>query len=95
VKHRFESATEDVPVALKNPEQAGRPIIQAEKAPHRFSSDAVVYDLTFQVPRGGVFGLIRPSGCRKTTTVRMLTGMYKPTSGTLAFLGESPSRFTS
>ena len=95
MKHRFESATEDVPLALKNPEQAGPPIIQAEKASHRFSSEAGVYDLTFYVPRGVIFGLIGPSGCGKTTTVRMLTGMYKPTSGKITVLGQSPSRFTS
>lgn len=94
MKRRFESATEDVPVALKNPEQAGPPVIQAEKASHRYSSDAGVYDLTFYVPRGVIFGLIGPSGCGKTTTVRMLTGMYGTTSGKLTVLGQTPSRFT-
>ncbi len=93
MKRTYSAAVEDVPQALKNPEQAGPPAIQAEKASHRFTSDAGVYDLTFQVPRGIIFGLIGPSGCGKTTTVRMLTGMYKPTSGKLQVLGETPSRF--
>ncbi len=94
MKRRFESATEDVPVALRDPQQAGPPVIQAEKASHRYSSDAGVYDLSFYVPRGVIFGLIGPSGCGKTTTVRMLTGMYKPTSGKITVLGQAPSRFT-
>ncbi len=94
LKHRFESATEDVPVALKDPKHAGPPVIQAEKASHRFTSNAGVYDLTFEIPRGVIFGLIGPSGCGKTTTVRMLTGMYRPTSGKLTVLGQSPYRFT-
>ncbi len=94
MKRRFESAAEEAPQALKDPESAGPPVIVTEKASHRFSSDAGVYDLTFQVPRGVIFGLIGPSGCGKTTTVRMLTGMYKPTSGKLQVLGETPSRFS-
>ncbi len=93
MKRKFDAAVEDVPQALKNPEKAGPPVIEAEKASHRFSSDAGVYDLTFQVPRGIIFGLIGPSGCGKTTTVRMLTGMYKNDSGKLQVLGETPYRF--
>ncbi len=95
MRRRFQSAVADVPQAIKNPEEAGPPIIQTEKASHRFSSDAGVYDLTFYVPRGVIFGLIGPSGCGKTTTVRMLTGMYKPTSGKVMVLGQEPHRFTS
>ncbi len=93
MKRRFDAAVEDVPQALKHPEEAGAPAIEAEKVSHRFTSDAGVYDLTFQVPRGIIFGLIGPSGCGKTTTVRLLTGMYKPDSGKLKVLGEAPSRF--
>ena len=95
MRRRFESAISDVPQAIKNPEEAGPPIIQTEKASHRFSGDAGIYDLTFYVPRGVIFGLIGPSGCGKTTTVRMLTGMYKPTSGKVMVLGQEPHHFTS
>ena len=94
MKRRFESALENTPQALKNPEQAGPPIIQADKATHKFSEDAGVSDLSFYVPRGVIFGLIGPSGCGKTTTVRLLTGMYKPEKGKITVLGQSPSRFT-
>lgn len=90
----FESAEEDAPRALTHPEEAGPPAIDSQKASHKFSSDAGVYDLTFQVPRGVIFGLIGPSGCGKTTTVRMLTGMYKPTSGEMHVLGQQPYRFS-
>ncbi len=93
MNRRFNAAVENVPQALKNPEEAGPPVIEAEKAAHRFSADVGVHDLTFQVPRGIIFGLIGPSGCGKTTTIRMLTGMYKPTSGKLKVLGEVPARF--
>ncbi len=93
MNRRFGSAVEDVPEALKHPDQSVPPVIQADKASHRFSSDAGVHELTFYVPRGVIFGLIGPSGCGKTTTVRMLTGMYKPDKGKLQVLGDVPSRF--
>jgi ABC-2 type transport system ATP-binding protein len=41
-----------------------------------------------------LFGFIGPSGCGKTTTIRLLTGFYKPTSGTAKVLGHQPMRFT-
>jgi ABC-2 type transport system ATP-binding protein len=95
VRRKFEETTQDVPMALRSPEAAGPPAIEATKASHEFGKNAGVHDLTFQVPHGVIFGLIGPSGCGKTTTVRMLTGMYKTTSGELKVLGQTPSRFTS
>ncbi len=94
MNRRFETADNDAPQALKHPEQAGPPIIQASKATYRFSGDAGVRDLTFYVPRGVIFGLIGPSGCGKTTTVRLLTGMYKPSKGEVKVLEQAPSRFS-
>ncbi|WP_066521401.1 ABC transporter ATP-binding protein [Curtobacterium ammoniigenes] len=41
------------------------------------------------VPRGSVFGFLGPNGSGKTTTIRMLLGLSKPTSGTIEVL-ESP-----
>jgi ABC-2 type transport system ATP-binding protein len=46
------------------------------------------------VPRGTIFGFIGPSGCGKTTTIRMLTGIHKPTSGQVSVLGKDPTKFS-
>jgi ABC-2 type transport system ATP-binding protein len=46
------------------------------------------------VPRGTIFGFIGPSGCGKTTTVRMLTGVHKPSSGEVSVLGKNPYEFS-
>jgi ABC-2 type transport system ATP-binding protein len=46
------------------------------------------------VPRGTIFGFIGPSGCGKTTTVRLLTGVHKPTSGQATVLGKDPYHFS-
>jgi oligopeptide/dipeptide ABC transporter ATP-binding protein len=44
--------------------------------------------VSFQVPKGGSLGLVGESGCGKSTTGRMITRLYEPTSGSILFEGE-------
>jgi ABC-2 type transport system ATP-binding protein len=60
----------------------------------QFDDVVAVDDVTLDVPRGAILGVIGPSGSGKTTLVRMLTGTLKPTRGELRVLGQEPSRFT-
>ena len=53
-----------------------------------FGGLVAVNDVNFTVPRGKVISLIGPNGAGKTTFFNMLTGVYKPTAGTITFLGE-------
>lgn len=48
--------------------------------------------LDLSVPEGGVFGLIGPNGCGKTTTLRVLLGLARPDSGGVTMLGEPVPR---
>lgn len=59
-----------------------------------FGGEVAVDRLTMAIPRGKIFGFIGPSGSGKTTAVRLLTGVYKPTSGDVSVLGIPPSQFT-
>src|SRR5438552_1908954 len=59
----------------------------------RFGAVVAVAGLTLEIPGGTVLGLIGPSGSGKTTTVRMLAGTLRPSSGELRVLGEVPGRF--
>ncbi len=43
--------------------------------------------VSFQVPRGGALGLVGESGCGKSTTGRLITRLYDPTSGSMKFDG--------
>ena len=69
-------------------------VIEAQNLTKTFGEDAAVQSLNLQLPRGTIFGFVGPSGCGKTTTVRLLTGFYKPTSGTLSVLGKAPTEFS-
>jgi ABC-2 type transport system ATP-binding protein len=47
--------------------------------------------LDFRVPEGGVFGFLGPNGSGKTTTIRCLLGLVRPSGGTTRLLGAGPS----
>jgi ABC-2 type transport system ATP-binding protein len=60
----------------------------------QFGQVFAVHGVSFAVPRGVIFGYIGPSGSGKTTTIRMLTGVERPTIGSLSVLDGDPARFT-
>ena len=45
----------------------------------------------FEIPGPGVYGLLGPNGSGKTTTIRCLLGLVKPTEGSITVLGEDVS----
>lgn len=49
----------------------------------QFGDKVVIEDLSFEVKRGEVFGFLGSNGSGKTTTLRVLLGIYAPTSGEL------------
>ncbi len=50
-----------------------------------------VEDVSFQINRGEIFGLLGPNGSGKSTTIKILLGLLHPTSGRVAVLGKPPS----
>ena len=50
---------------------------------------AAVAGLDLAVPAGGVFGFLGPNGSGKTTTIRCLLGLVRPTAGTLRLAGHA------
>jgi ABC-2 type transport system ATP-binding protein len=53
----------------------------------RGGTRVAVNDLDLAVPRGGVHGFLGPNGSGKTTTIRMLLGLARPTAGTMSLFG--------
>ena len=55
--------------------------IRVEHLTRRFGAFTAVNDVSFEVKRGEVFGFLGSNGAGKSTTIRMLCGLLKPTSG--------------
>ena len=68
-------------------------VVVVKDAVMRFSDQLAVDGISLVVPAGNILGLIGPSGSGKTTTIRLLTGALKPTSGSIEVLGEEPRKF--
>ena len=68
-------------------------IVAAAGISKRYGETDVVKDVSFDVERGQIFGIVGPSGSGKTTLIRMLLGVLRPTTGDLHVLGRHPAKF--
>ncbi|HEU5161651.1 MAG TPA: ABC transporter ATP-binding protein [Thermoanaerobaculia bacterium] len=66
--------------------------VRAAGLTRRFGELTAVDDLSFEVRRGELFGVVGPDGAGKTTTLRMLAGVLRPTAGDATIHGLSVSR---
>jgi branched-chain amino acid transport system ATP-binding protein len=75
------------------------PLLRTETLRKEFGGLVAVDDVDFMVPDGSIVSLIGPNGAGKTTFFNMLTGVYKPTYGSVYFdgvnmTGKPPHAFT-
>lgn len=54
----------------------------------KFEHTMALEDLTTEIPKGSIFGLVGSNGSGKSTLLRMIAGIYKPWSGTITINGE-------
>jgi zinc transport system ATP-binding protein len=74
---------------------AGRaPLLEAEHISFSYGEGAVLDDVSLSVEPGEFVALVGPNGSGKSTLLKVLLGLLKPTSGTVAILGQAPDRFT-
>jgi len=64
-------------------------LLQLDKATIRFGGLTAVSELDLQVGCNELVGLIGPNGAGKTTAFNLITGVYQPTAGGIAFDGSS------
>lgn len=61
----------------------GDVVIRAENITKSYENRILIENLSFNIPKGGIVGIIGPNGSGKTTLFRMITGTEKPDSGTI------------
>ena len=66
-------------------------LVVATKVRKEFGGLVATDDVDFTIPRGAIVSLIGPNGAGKTTFFNQLTGVYKPTSGSILFDGTEVS----
>ena len=57
-----------------------------------FGAKKVVDDISFQIDKPGVYGLLGTNGAGKTTTIRMILGILKKDSGEITWNGKEVQR---
>jgi ABC-2 type transport system ATP-binding protein len=53
----------------------------------KFGHFTAINGINLSVPKGSIYGFLGPNGCGKSTTIRMLTGLLRPTEGEVNVLG--------
>ena len=63
--------------------------IEIKNLNKNYNNILAVKDLNFKINKGSIVGLLGPNGCGKTTTIGMLLGLIKPTSGSVFINGKN------
>jgi branched-chain amino acid transport system ATP-binding protein len=65
----------------------GEPLLETKDLTVKFGGLTALDGVTFSIKRGEILGLIGPNGAGKTTCFNAITGVYRPTSGSVTFDG--------
>ena len=63
--------------------------IEVNNLAKRFKNALAVKNISFKINKGTIIGLLGPNGCGKSTTIGMMLGLIKPTSGTVVINGQN------
>jgi branched-chain amino acid transport system ATP-binding protein len=84
--------TTQSPGAEPAPQPAEAPLMVAQEVTKEFGGLVAVNRVSLTIPKRSIVSIIGPNGAGKTTFFNMLTGLYKPTSGRIAFEGRDVTR---
>src|SRR5262245_60346127 len=74
---------EAIEISIPPGPRLGDVVVKAEKLTKGYGDNLLIDNLTFNLPRGGIVGVIGANGAGKTTLFRMITGQEKPDAGAL------------
>jgi len=89
------NGTESSPVSRLPPSGSDTLLLDARGITKRFGGLAAVAGVDLTIRKGEILGVIGPNGAGKTTLVNCITGLDKPTSGTVLFRGENITKMPS
>ena len=67
----------------------GKPVIEINNLTKQFNNTLAVKNISFKVGKGKIIGLLGPNGCGKSTTIGMMLGLIKPSSGSVIISGQN------
>ena len=79
----FQKRNETTELYIPPGPRLGDKVIEVKNLTKGFGDRALITDLSFSVPKGGIVGIIGGNGAGKTTFLRMLTGVEQPDSGSI------------
>ncbi len=88
LKKAGEKQTQTAQIVIPVAERLGQNVIEFGHLRKGFGNNLLIDDLTFELPPGGIVGVIGANGAGKTTLFRMITDQEKPDDGTIK-VGES------
>lgn len=62
-------------------------VLSVKRLHKKIRGKTIIHDVSFEVQAGEIFGFLGPNGSGKTTTIRMLVDLIKPTSGEVRICG--------
>jgi energy-dependent translational throttle protein EttA len=79
----FEQRAEALQIAIPPGPRLGDLVIEPVHVSKTYGDRALIDDLSFSLPRGGIVGVIGPNGAGKTTLFRLIVGQEQPDAGSL------------
>ena len=67
-------------------------VLSVKNVKKKISGKMIIQDVSFEVKAGEIFGFLGPNGSGKTTTIRMLVDLIKPTEGEIKICGHNVQR---
>ncbi|MGE4488335.1 MAG: energy-dependent translational throttle protein EttA [Kiritimatiellales bacterium] len=79
----IDTREENVEIQIPSGERLGNLVVRANGLTKNYGERVIMENVSFDLPPGGIVGVIGANGAGKTTLFRMITGQEQPTAGTL------------